>query len=1061
MKKITSSLVFVLCLCLILVVQNSEGAWTVNNLGNKGFVENKGQYNAAPEVNSEILFGVENAMEQILFSKSGITFLQIVPSASEPEIAEERSERKNYPAEEDKVSMEYHSVKMTWVGANPEVNVVASAMASEKYSYFVPEALEGVIRCDVFHKLIYKDIYPGIDIQYSFHSETGLKYDIILHPGADASLINMLYSGSENVQVNEGNLIIKSVLGNITDQAPQTAYADGSGNIRSSFILQGNNLKFNLDNYDNSKKVVIDPWVISPGFTVQNKGYDIVRHAPTGNVYIMGGYPRYEVKKYTSAGVLIYTYVANSLYGTVNFNFYGDIELEPVTGDFFISSGCCNRAVARVNGTTQALMWLNNTYNENWRLKYNTFNNQLLIAGFVLGTGENIASCNPATGTMISSAAIAGSGPSAEVRAIDVSSTGNIYMMHVTGSVTQGNPFDNLLTSNTPALTMNYSVQDGYLLYEEGAFYAYNDNNNLNWPLMSFHGFNGIATTANFIYTYDGATIFKRDIATGAQLATVVVVGGQTDRNSGIAVDACGNVYVGTLSEIRKYDANLIFVSAQGTPGAVYDVIIGAANEILATGNLFVGSYTFPCTAAFTLTMTSVPLQCNSVCTGTATATPVGGSSPFTYSWSNGGNSQTITGLCAGSYSVTVTDATGITSTDSITVTEPQALSASAISPNAICPGACANVSASATGGTPSYTYSWTPNIGSGAGPFSVCPSSTSSYVVNVTDLNGCTSSATSTVTVSALPPATISPSGILSICTGSVTMYANTGSNYSYQWYENTILIPGATDSSYTTSTLGDYQVLVTDNVTGCSAMSAITTVIAGQSPVVNVTSNGGNTCNPNIILIGWINQCVTLSANSLTGITYLWSTGDTTQTICVNQSGTYSVTVWDANGCASVGGPSSTITINVVNVLCGHNMDKIILCHVPPGNPGNPQTICVSPSAIPAHLANHPGDCVGPCSLYYPPRPASEEFIFEDIEHAFYIDAYPNPFSGTFSLMIHSSMDSPIDMWIYDMVGRAVETYTEVNEMTLIGGDLKAGIYFIEAVQDGQLQRVRIVKQ
>jgi hypothetical protein len=85
----------------------------------------------------------------------------------------------------------------------------------------------------------------------------------------------------------------------------------------------------------------------------------------------------------------------------------------------------------------------------------------------------------------------------------------------------------------------------------------------------------------------------------------------------------------------------------------------------------------------------------------------------------------------------------------------------------------------------------------------------------------------------------------------------------------------------------------------------------------------------------------------------------------------------------------------------------------------------------------------------------------IIDDIEHAFYIDAYPNPFSGTFSFLIHSSMDSPINIKVYDMVGRMVDEYNEINESTLIGRNLNSGVYFVEAVQEGQSQRLRIVKQ
>jgi hypothetical protein len=56
---------------------------------------------------------------------------------------------------------------------------------------------------------------------------------------------------------------------------------------------------------------------------------------------------------------------------------------------------------------------------------------------------------------------------------------------------------------------------------------------------------------------------------------------------------------------------------------------------------------------------------------------------------------------------------------------------------------------------------------------------------------------------------------------------------------------------------------------------------------------------------------------------------------------------------------------------------------------------------------------------------------------------------------------MDSPINIKVYDMVGRMVDEYNEINESTLIGRNLNSGVYFVEAVQEGQSQRLRIVKQ
>jgi hypothetical protein len=315
-------------------------------------------------------------------------------------------------------------------------------------------------------------------------------------------------------------------------------------------------------------------------------------------------------------------------------------------------------------------------------------------------------------------------------------------------------------------------------------------------------------------------------------------------------------------------------------------------------------------------------------------------------------------------------------------------------------------------------------------------------------------------VNVNPLPTATITPAGPIAVCTGPMpVLYANIGVGYSYQWYLDGNIVAGQTLDSLNTTATGNYSVVITDSH-GCSAESAPVSVVLGQGPVATIDASGGS-CNAGVILIGYSGAPVILTANAPGAVAYLWSTGATTQSINITTAGTYTVIAYDANGCPSTS--PDTITITGINVSCGHNGDKVILCHVPPGNPGNPQTICVAASAIPSHLANHPGDCIGPCYLYYSPRtnPESNSMIDEDIEHAFYVDAFPNPFRGTFALQIHSSMDSPISVKIYDMVGRTVDIYGEVNESTLIGNNLNSGVYFIEALQEGSMQRIRIVKQ
>jgi hypothetical protein len=117
------------------------------------------------------------------------------------------------------------------------------------------------------------------------------------------------------------------------------------------------------------------------------------------------------------------------------------------------------------------------------------------------------------------------------------------------------------------------------------------------------------------------------------------------------------------------------------------------------------------------------------------------------------------------------------------------------------------------------------------------------------------------------------------------------------------------------------------------------------------------------------------------------------------------------------------------------------------------------VAASAIPSHLANHPGDCVGPCSLYYAPRYST---ILNAINEAgFYAEAYPNPFSHGFALHLIAAPDEDVNANILDMTGRIVETYSKVTEQTEIGNKLSAGVYFIEVIQGDNVQRMRVVKE
>lgn len=139
-------------------------------------------------------------------------------------------------------------------------------------------------------------------------------------------------------------------------------------------------------------------------------------------------------------------------------------------------------------------------------------------------------------------------------------------------------------------------------------------------------------------------------------------------------------------------------------------------------------------------------ISCAGAADGSITATSAGGCAPYSYLWSNGATTQVLSGLAAGAYSVTITDANGCTGTGSITLSAPAALSVDA-GPNAtVFAGysstACTTLNGSAaTGGCPAYVYTWSTSSGiiATGTSVSVCPVITTTYYYTAQDANGCT----------------------------------------------------------------------------------------------------------------------------------------------------------------------------------------------------------------------------------------------------------------------------------------------------------------------------------
>lgn len=350
-----------------------------------------------------------------------------------------------------------------------------------------------------------------------------------------------------------------------------------------------------------------------------------------------------------------------------------------------------------------------------------------------------------------------------------------------------------------------------------------------------------------------------------------------------------------------------------GTAGYTYSWMPGGQTGSTAT-NLAAGTYTATvtdtngCTALDTVTITQPPLltmtatvsnvSCNAGSDGAITANPAGGTPPYTYVWLPGNQAtQTISGLPAGVYTVTATDSLACTVTASYTVTEPTPL-AITISPTAVsCFGGSDGVAtASVTGGTPSYTYSWSPSGGTAATATGLAMGN---YTVLVTDSNSCmltqTVSITEPTALSATTTATDETCDYLN--NGSATVSASGGTPaYTYTWQPGNL--SGSTISSQAS---GTYTVTVED-ANGC--LDTLTAVINEPLPIIISFSN-----QVNVSCFGGSNGSITGSATGGTpNYVYTWMPGSVNGSGMNNlTAGTYTLTITDANSCTG----SNTVAI------------------------------------------------------------------------------------------------------------------------------------------------------
>jgi hypothetical protein len=256
-----------------------------------GFEENKGQVadeSGAPL--QDILFTLKQNGVTVYFHKQGLSYQwnTFTKSLSDDFSVSEASGKPDTHQPIDELTQLVYRVDMLWHNGNNHVQVIGLDEQNGYTNYYLPHCSAGVTNVRHFNRIRYTNIYPGIDIEYYINERGNLKYDILLQPNADASLISFDFTGASPKLENE-KLKIITPLGHLEEQTPVAWIADNDQErIDVSFIRIKNGIGFKLPRIN--KPIVLDPeiiWTTYYGGTASDDGKTVGVDA-SGNVFLSG-----------------------------------------------------------------------------------------------------------------------------------------------------------------------------------------------------------------------------------------------------------------------------------------------------------------------------------------------------------------------------------------------------------------------------------------------------------------------------------------------------------------------------------------------------------------------------------------------------------------------------------------------------------------------------------------------------------------------------------------------------------------------------------------------------
>ncbi len=225
------------------------------------FVENKGQWNEKVTFKGDLNNGA------FFLTKKGFTVVQHNADDLNKLHAYYHAEQ-NEIQQPSTIRLRSHAYEMAFVNATPSTTVTKEVIDSYNNYFIGNDASKWAGNCKIAKVIECKNMYAGIDVKY-YSQNAHIKYDIVVKPMANVANIKMQYKGADAVQIENENLVIKTSTGDIKELAPY-AYQVKNGiaqQVSCKYKVTNDIVTFEMENYDHSKELIIDPSLIFSTFT--------------------------------------------------------------------------------------------------------------------------------------------------------------------------------------------------------------------------------------------------------------------------------------------------------------------------------------------------------------------------------------------------------------------------------------------------------------------------------------------------------------------------------------------------------------------------------------------------------------------------------------------------------------------------------------------------------------------------------------------------------------------------------------------------------------------------